>query len=100
MQSPKGTQTRKLPKPANRAKTMLFLAQLLPQLFPHFRLPSSAQEPKNKAVLKIILKINMKQISFLLMAVALLCGGCGQESEEVRLFEATKIKAEQGDADG
>ena len=44
----------------------------------------------------------MKQISSLLAAVALLCGGGianGQESEEVRLFKATKIKAEQGNAE-
>ena len=69
---------------------------------PHFRLPSSAQEPKNKAVLKIILKIIMKHISSLLVAVALLCGAGmanGQESEEVRWFiKATKIEAEQGDS--
>ena len=43
--------------------------------------------------------MDMKQISSLLTAVALLCGGCGQESAEVRLFKATKIKAEKGDAE-
>ena len=44
----------------------------------------------------------MKQISSLLAAVVLLCGvgtANGQESEEVHLFKATKIKAEQGDAE-
>ena len=42
----------------------------------------------------------MKQISSLLTAVALLCGGCGQESAEVPLFKATtREKAEQGDAE-
>ncbi len=31
------------------------------------------------------------------VVLLLLCGGCGQESEAVRLFKSTKIKAEQGD---
>ena len=46
--------------------------------------------------------MDMKQISSLLTAVALLCGAGmanGQESEEVRLFKAVKIEAEQGDAE-
>ena len=41
----------------------------------------------------------MKQILFLLAAVALLCVYWGQESSEVRFFKSTRKKAEQGNAD-
>ena len=68
-------------------------------ILPHFRSPSSAQEPKNKAGFS---KIDMKQISSLLAAVALLCGAGmanGQESEEVWWVRWEKEKAEQGNVE-
>ena len=40
----------------------------------------------------------MKQISFLLTAVALLCGAGMANGQESERFKATKIKAEQGNA--
>ena len=106
LEPPKRPQTRNSPSrpttPKQRFPSPLqsaFAYQLLHQPFPHFRLPSSAQEPKNKAGFS---KIDMKRILSLLAAGwRMLCGAGmanGQESEEVRLFKAVKIKAEQGHA--
>ena len=42
--------------------------------------------------------MDMKQISFLLMAVALLCSAGMANGQESEFFKAEKIKAEQGNA--
>ena len=100
----KTPQNQKFPKPPNRPETTLSLAPPIrlrrPTAFP---ISACLLPPKSLKSLKTkkLSNIAMKEISFLLMVVVLLllCGGCGQESAEVRLFKATKIKAEQGDAD-
>ena len=82
----------RLPSPLQSA----FAAQPLSPLFPNFRLPSSAQEPKNEAVLKI----NMKRILSLLAAGwRMLCGRRMGNWQESAYIKAEKIKADQGDVD-